>query len=260
MPVKVPKASLEHLESAPVKVALVQVRYSPLHAVAKRDLVADFESRLPDDYVAQPAQVGHAITVQIGSGPPAPPLPVAGPAIPATDVDTVWPFRDETRGYVVSLGNSSLAVQVDSSYHDFPSFLQQFRAAVMACTEIFQPKREIRLGLRYVNAIEDRRLRRDVRTIVNPELVSPVGTGIQGGLLGSFAELRVRENLGTFAVRHGLVEDASTYLLDFDYFSEKERDFNGDRVIKSVEGFHELIERVFVWSLNPDYLAELKSR
>ncbi len=268
MPLNVPKASLDHLKSAPLKVAVAQVRYSPVHAVAKRELVADFESRLDSRYVAHDAQTPQALTIQIGSGPApgalmSPPgvlMSPPGALMSPPQVDTVWPFRDDERGYSVSLGNSSLAVEVDSTYHDFPQFLEEFSTVVTACAEIFQPKREIRLGLRYINEINDGRLREDIRTVVSSELVLPVGTAIQGGLLRSFEELRVAETLGTFVVRHGLVEDASTYLLDFDYFSETERDFDPRRVIKTIAGFHEVIEAFFVWSLNPDYLAELKRK
>jgi uncharacterized protein (TIGR04255 family) len=253
MPIDIPKASLDHLDSAPLKAVVAQVRYSPVHAVEKRDLVADFESRLDKRYVAQNAQTSQTLTIQIGSGPP----PAA--LVPPVVADRVWPFRDAERGYLVSLGNSSLAVEADSIYHDFPQFLKEFRAAVSACAEIFQPKREIRLGLRYINEISDKRLGKDVRTMISPELVSPLGTAVQGGLLRSFAELRVDESLGTFVIRHGLVGDA-TYLLDFDYFSETQRDFDPRHLIKTVKGFHALIEPFFIWSLSPGYLAELKRK
>jgi uncharacterized protein (TIGR04255 family) len=234
-------------------VAVAQVRYSPVHAVEKRELVADFEARLNDRYVAQDAQTSQTLTIQIGAGPP----PVG--ASPPTVVDTVWPFRDDVRGYSVSLGNSSLAVEADAAYHDFPQFLEEFRAAVSACAEIFQPKRQIRLGLRYVNEVQDKRLADDVRAIINPELVAPVGSAVTGGLLRSLAELRVSESLGVFVVRHGLVDD-TTYLLDFDYFSESQRDFDPQQVIETVEGFHHVIEPFFVWSLSDSYLAELKRK
>ena len=253
MPINVPSVSLDHLEAAPLKVAVAQVRYSPVHAVEKRDLVADFESRLAAGYVAQDAQTSQTLTIQIGSGPP--PVSLAPPAV----ADTVWPFKDEGRGYLVSLGNSSLAVEADATYHDFPQFLEEFSAAVHACADIFGPKREVRLGLRYINELADDRLRDDVRTIVNKDLAAPVGTAVRGGLLRSLAELQVAEPLGTFVIRHGLVEDA-TYLLDFDYFSEAQRDFDPATVIETAEEFHARIEPFFVWALNPDYLAELKNR
>jgi uncharacterized protein (TIGR04255 family) len=231
--------------------AVAQVRYSPLHAVGNRDLVAEFESRLDSRYVPESAQTAQAFTVQIGPGP----LPAS--AVASAAADTVWPFRDDERGYAVSLGHASLAVEAGPQYHDFPQFLEEFRTAVTACADIFQPKREVRLGLRYVNEITDERLRLDVRSIINSKLVLPLGTAVEGGLLRSFGELRVKESLGTFVIRHGLVDDA-TYLLDFDYFSETERAFDPQQLLASVEGFHNLIEPFFVWTLKRSYLAELK--
>jgi uncharacterized protein (TIGR04255 family) len=261
MPLSVPQAALDHLNAAPLKVAVAQVRYSPVHAVARRDLVAEFEGKLDKRYVAQPAQTPQALTIQFGAGPgQGMNMPPPGLLAQQAQVDTVWPFRDEERGYAVSLGNSALAVEADSTYHDFPQFLNEFRTAVAACTDVFHPKREIRLGVRYINEISDEGLRQDIRAVINPELAQPVGTAIQGGLLQSFSELRVEEELGTFVVRHGLVEEGATYLLDLDYFSETERDFDPDRVIESVQGLHDLIEAFFVWSLNPKYLTKLQRR
>ena len=249
MAVKVPPASLAHLARAPLKVAVAQVRYAPIHAVEKRDLVADFEARLDRRYVAEDAQTSQRITIQVGPSP-------AIPSIESPIADTVWPFRDDERGYSVSLGNSSLAVEADASYHDFPQFLREFKTAVESCAEVFEPKRETRLGLRYINEIVDERLREDIRSVISEGLAAPVGKTIRAGLLGSFAEYRVAEKLGVFAIRHGLVSD-SMYLLDFDYFSETQRDFDPNGIVKTVEGFHDLIEPFFVWSLDKSYLQEL---
>lgn len=253
MPITVPKATLRHLNSAPLQVAVAQVRFSPVHAVEKRELVAEFESRLDRRYIAQDAQMAQTLTIQVGVAPP------SGPVAPPPVIDTVWPFRDDERGYSVSLGNSSLAVEADSTYHDFPQFLEEFGTAVRAFAEIFQPKRQMRLGLRYVNEIRDDRLKDDVRKVLTSELVLPVGTAVKGGLLRSLAELRVAETLGTFVIRHGLIEEA-TYLLDLDYFSETPTEFGPESVIERVEDFHSLIEAFFVWSLNASYLAELKGK
>jgi uncharacterized protein (TIGR04255 family) len=163
MPIKVPNATLD-LDAAPLKVAVAQVRFSPVHAVERRDLVADFESRLDKRYVPQDPQSSQTLTIQIGAAP--------GPALgPPAAIDIVWPFRDDERGYSVSLANSSLAVAADSTYHDFPQFVQEFRSAVRACTEVFAPKREMRLGLRYINEITDERLRADVGSIVSGQCV-----------------------------------------------------------------------------------------
>jgi uncharacterized protein (TIGR04255 family) len=251
MPISVPNASLDHLASAPLKVAVAQVRYTPVHAVEKRELVADFESRLDRRYVAQDAQTSQTLTIQVGAVPAVPTV------VPPAGVDTVWPFKDGDRGYAVALANSSLAVEADASYHDFPQFLEEFGTAVTACAEIFKPKRQTRLGLRYINELTDGRLREDVRRIINAELVVPLGTAVQGGLLRSLAELRIQESLGIFVVRHGLIDD-DKYLLDFDYFSDADRQFDSQLVIETVEGFHKLIEPFFIWSLNRNYLTELR--
>ncbi|HEY5343063.1 MAG TPA: TIGR04255 family protein [Solirubrobacteraceae bacterium] len=253
MPIRVPKATLSHLESAPLKVAVAQVRYSPVHAVGNRDLVSEFESRLDRRYVPDNPQAAQTFTIHIGPGA------ASAPPAPSVTADTVWPFKDDARGYAVSLGHASIAVEAGPRYHAFPQFLEEFSNAIRACDDIFHPKHELRLGLRYVNEITDERLRDDIRSIINPKLVVPVGTVVKGGLQRSFGELRVEESLGTVVIRHGLVED-TTYLLDFDYFSTTEREFDPPRLIETVQSFHDLIEPLFVWTLTRGYLAELKQQ
>ena len=58
-------------------------------------------------------------------------------------------------------------------------------------------------------------------------------------------------------IRHGLIEP-TTYLLDFDHFIEGERDFSPPDIVKRVNRFHGLIERLFVWAVSERYLKELK--
>jgi uncharacterized protein (TIGR04255 family) len=148
-----------------------------------------------------------------------------------------------------------------TKYDDFDDFLAEFRAVLSALIETFAPKHWVWLGLRYVNEITDERLRHDagISQPLRQELVSPVGTELGSDLLGSLCELRLREALGTLVLRHGLIRPDS-YLLDFDYFTEEGGVFDAEGIAKNVEGFHDLIEPLFVWCLSDGYLAELKGR
>lgn len=253
MPISLPPTDLAHLEGAPLKVALTQVRFAPVHAVQKRERVADFQERLPDRYVARDPQVAQTVTFQFGPLP----APVAPPVL---EPETVWPFEDSEHGWVVSLSSSSLALQ-SSTYADFDDFLAEFRAVLSALVQAFDPRQCRRLGLRYVNEVIDERLRSEggLLEILRAALVSPIGTELGVDVLGSLCELRFREALGTLVLRHGLIRSDS-YLLDFDYFKEQEETFSDKEIVKTVESFHELIEPLFVWCLSDEYLAELKER
>jgi uncharacterized protein (TIGR04255 family) len=253
--IEVPEVALPHLDQAPLRLALVQVRYTPVHAVEKRELVADFEAAIDDRYIPQEPDYAQTVTIQLGPGP------AAVPMAPAPAPEVVWRFQDDERGLRISLSSSSLALESIEQYHDFPSFSEEFGRVLNGFSTVFNAKRRLRLGLRYVNEVTDPRLSdpdRGVAHFVNAELISPVGGPFGNDLLNSLSELRLREELGAFVVRHGLVEPEK-YLLDYDYFTEESRPFDSEEILERVVGFHDLIERVFVWSLSDTYLTELQA-
>jgi uncharacterized protein (TIGR04255 family) len=251
MPSTLPPTDLKHLEDAPLRVAIAQVRFAPVHAIEKRERVADFQELLADGYLARDPHVPQTVTIQFG---PSPVPPAAGVFAP----EAVWPFEDRERGWSVSLSSSSLALEA-STYDDFNDFLAEFRSVLSALIETFHPRECSRLGLRYVNEITDSRLGKPsgLHELLRPALVSPVGTELGSELLGSLCELRFRETFGTLVLRHGLIR-SDTYLLDYDYFKEEAHAFDGEAVTKTVESFHDVIEPLFVWCLSDTYLSELK--
>jgi uncharacterized protein (TIGR04255 family) len=254
--IEVPEVALPHLDQAPLKLALVQVRYTPVHAVEKRDLVADFEDAVDARYIPQDPEYAQTFTIQVGPGPAPMPTP------PAPSAEVVWRFQDEERGLRISLSSSSLALESIDQYEDFPSFSEEFGRVLQGFAAVFNAKRRLRLGLRYVNEVADPRLSdpaTGVAHFVNSELISPIGGRFGNDLLSSLSELRLREGLGSFVVRHGLVEPEK-YLLDYDYYAEDARPFDPGEILDRVVDFHDLIERVFVWSLSDAYLAELRQR
>ena len=249
MPLSLPPASLVHLSDAPLQVALAQVRFAPVHAIEKRDRVADFQEHLADTYVAREPQVPQGITIQFG--------PAAGPPVPAAP-ERLWPFEDQARGWSVALSSSSLALQA-GSYEDFDDFAAEFRSVLSALSETFEPKLRSRIGLRYINQVQDQRLEAGARIfeVLRTELLSPIGSDLGFELAGSLCELRFRQDRGTLGLRHGLIRP-DTYLLDFDYFNDDELAFSSTEISDTITAFHETIEQLFVWCLADGYLDELR--
>jgi uncharacterized protein (TIGR04255 family) len=235
--IKVPPVELKHLSKAPLQLALAQVRFAPIFAVEEPARMAEFQARLGRRYLMQP------------------PPPDSGPA--GAPVDRIYLFRDQERAWTVSLNTGSLGLEA-KTYHDFDEFAGELSRILGDVTEIFAPQTEVRLGVRYVNRIEDERLgKRGIQFFVRGELASPVGSELGDELANSLCELRFRERGTWLAIRHGLVEP-SVYLLDFDNFAEGERDFVPAEIVKRVTEYHGLIERLFVWSLSGRYLEELQ--
>lgn len=243
-----PQVELEHLPGAPLKRVVAQVRFAPVYAIEQRVKLAGFQAALGDRYVAKrPA--------------PRPPI-IAGrtmtPQLPSPDSETIWRFEAAEEGdCAVSLASTSLALEA-ARYRDFDDFAAELSRVVRALHEAFEPQVEVRLGLRYVNRIEDKRLQKQgIAFFLEEQLATPVGGDLGNDLAGSLAELRFRERGGILAIRHGLIEPGH-YLLDFDRFSAEERDFAPKSIVQRIKRFHDLIERLFVWSLSQRYLKELR--
>lgn len=199
--------------------------------------MAEFQSRLGRRYLLQ--------------SPPGEPGSESGAAAP------IYLFRDQDRAWTVSLSSGSLGLEA-KTYHDFDEFAGELARVLTDAVEIFAPQTEVRLGVRYVNRIEDKRLgKRGIQFFVRPELASPVGSELGEELAHSLCQLRFRERGTWLAIRHGLVEP-NVYLLDFDNFVEEERDFEPAQIVKRVNDYHGLIERLFVWSLSDHYRTELE--
>jgi uncharacterized protein (TIGR04255 family) len=214
------------------------VRFAPIYALEQPGSVAEFQKCLGRRYVAR------EVPREIPKG--------RGKATGST-----WLFHDNERGWTVSITSTSLGLEA-TTYVDFDDFVGELKQVLRDLEEIFEPQTEVRLGVRYVNRIEDERLpKRGIAFFVNEQLAGPVGKGLGNELHHSLCELRFRERETWVALRHGLIEP-TTYLLDFDHFAEGERDFSPNDIVHRVNRFHGLIERLFVWALSERYLKELK--
>ena len=230
--IKVPAVELKHLPEAPLQLALAQVRFAPIYALEQPASVAEFQKLLGREYVAQEASA-------------------KGPG------SSTWLFRDSRRGWTVSVTSTSLGLEA-KTYVDFDDFVSELKQVLGYLESVCEPQTEVRLGVRYINRIEDERLqKRGIAFFVNEQLAGPVGADLGNELQHSLCELRFRERESWVTIRHGLIEPTS-YLLDFDHFMEGERDFSPSDIVKRVNRFHGLIERLFAWAVSERYLRELK--
>jgi uncharacterized protein (TIGR04255 family) len=235
--IRVPKVELGHLPAAPLKLAIAQVRFGTVFGIEEPVKMAHFQEGLGDRYVARETP---------------PPDPLMAPVTTPT-----WLFRDSERQWTVSLTKGSLGLDANT-YLDFDDFVSEFSRILKCMEEIFAPRLETRLGVRYVNHVEDERIeKRGIDYFISPELAAPVGSALGKDLVQSQCELLFRQGEAFVAIRHGLVA-ATTYVLDFDHYTEGERDFSSKTIVSRVKRFHSLIENLFVWSISGRYLKELK--
>jgi uncharacterized protein (TIGR04255 family) len=243
-----PVAALPHLRNAPLRLALVQVLFQPNLAIESAESVTDFDSALGDEW--RLVDRGAAQQVQFEFGP-------AGVRHNALPLETVWRFARVDGHFNLALSPSSLGLDSDQ-YRPFDEFEAELARVAASFVDVFAGSVRTRLGVRYINEIEDARLDDPERLtfFLNRDLVRPVGAELGSDLLSSLNELRFVQPDGVFVLRHGLIESRK-YLLDFDYFIESEGEFDADALLESARAFHSVIETVFCWSIGGDYLVEL---
>jgi uncharacterized protein (TIGR04255 family) len=247
---QLPSVSLEHLDSAPLKLALVQARYRPVLAVEQPQRAAEFHEQLgPYEFLGR--EVTQSIRVFVGD----------------TEVEqsiqqmpeTVWRFRHPEREWTVALTSTSIGFEA-AVYHDFDDFASEFERVLAAFSEVFDVSLLTRYGMRYINEIVDDRLEDQQESLpyfLNPRLIEPVHT-LNSRVISTLSDYRFDEADGTLVLRHGLVA-THTYLLDFDYFRERETDFDHAAIMGLTTSYHDVIERLFVWCLGQHYLMELRT-
>jgi uncharacterized protein (TIGR04255 family) len=251
MTLRLPDVDLEHLDAAPLKLALVQARYKPVLAIEQPQRAAEFHEHLgPYEFLGR--QVTQNVRVYIGEAE----VDQKMQQMP----ETIWRFQHPDREWTVALSSTSIGFEA-TVYLDFDDFAAEFERVLEAFSAVFPVPALTRYGMRYINEIADERLveaqAESLPHFLNPLLIEPVQT-LGGKLTSSLSDYRFDESDGTVVLRHGLVAP-ETYLLDFDYFCDRETEFSHPSIMKLTTEYHDVIERLFVWCLGEGYLGELRS-
>lgn len=248
MPFSLPDAEVPPLERPPLRVALIQIRFHHLLGVEDPAQLRRFADGLPD-YALIDRGMTHRIAVDIDA---------ASQQIDRPP-ETTYRFLSHDERWTVILSATALAFETRGYQARFESVVGEYAAVVRAMANVFSPTVQTRFGMRYVNELEDERLAtpRGLDALLNVELVRPVGGALGWDLEASLHELRFRQPDGTYVLRHGLV-GPRRYLLDFDYFREADQPFTVEAAVNSAGDYHRVIESMFAWALEPEYLVGLR--
>jgi uncharacterized protein (TIGR04255 family) len=236
-------ANLGLLQDAPLKQALVQIRTPPMFGVDRPESVEQLVSVLPGDWAL--VDQGQTQRVQVQLSP-------AGVAQSEGERERVWRFESTHGRYVGTITPTSVAIETQSYEH-----FDEFHGRLIELLEVvaqqpgFAPRFVTRLGVRYVNELDDSRLAVDESRdqLVNPELLGPAAT-MGSGLVASLQELRFQQPDGTLAIRHGLI-GPHQYLLDTDHYAEERQPFEVNEIGERIRRWHDTIEGVFAWAFRP---------
>lgn len=264
-----PKVDRVKLTRAPLALAVCQVQFPIVMSVADTAYLAPFQRAIQAKYpIASP--VGAGVQVQFSMGD------VDIPPLPASNPSSQWQFSDRDGTWQIVLAPTSLSMET-RDYTDFEEFIERLREVLEALSEHIRPVVGTRIGLRYINELraEDK----DWRHVVSAPMLGPlaepafyartaqvagvqqllmrttegVGLTIHQGLFPGGAVVRPRQGRSS--------PEGPFYLLDFDVFREAPApsgfEMDTKRVCDDVTGFHDIIYRLFRWSITEDYLSTL---
>jgi uncharacterized protein (TIGR04255 family) len=176
-------------------------------------------------------------------------------------------FTTEDGSRVVTLTPESLAV-AETRYERWESLRAEIEALMGLLVELYQPPFFTRLGLRYQDLLDRRRLGLSNvpwKDLLNPGFAgalageSPIAAEVTG--IGTVVELSLSETPGArVRLQHGLNEspgdDGEIYAIDSDFFIT-ERTAVAD-ALSSLDGFNVQAGNLFRWAVSERLSAALK--
>ncbi|HVB62943.1 MAG TPA: TIGR04255 family protein [Ktedonobacteraceae bacterium] len=258
----VPRIVLDH---PPLVLTVCQVRFNSVLGVADPKIVAPFQRAIQQSYPLVNQVQNIDIVAQPGNEAA---MKLARPGYQFSDQNDIWRLV---------LTQDALALET-RTYEDFESFLDRLQKALDALIEHIQPAFGARLGLRYINE-----LRPDGMvwaSVIRPELLGPIGVPefIENATqIAAIQQLSLRyPNNQGITIHHGFVPGGTTvrprqgeeiqngefYLLDYDAFREFPASqgllMDTETICRHVKTYHQMIYRLFRWSVTDEYLAMLR--
>ena len=176
-------------------------------------------------------------------------------------------FATEDENRFVSLSSNFLAV-TERNYTEWSDFRRAIGSAVEALEQEYAPAFYERIGLRYRNEIDQRKLNMDVdwHELLNRQLIGALGSteiGRDVSEITTTALISLDDiDGGKVRLRHGLSPNADEghhmYLVDADFFVEQRT--GRDDVLDKLEQFRYVAGNLFRWAATPTLKQALKPR
>jgi uncharacterized protein (TIGR04255 family) len=248
---------------APLRLVVGQIRFPILFRFNEKPFLAPFQEAIQPDYprVAQENQIAIRLTpkgVEQGG-------------------ETAWRFSDKTGRWSVVLAEGALTLET-REYTAIDDFAARFETLVTAAVNHLGVADRLRLGFRFVNEFRASGANKlsDWARLLNPAFVGFAGADLlDGAVEQAFSEIQSRRADGTVVMRHGLLTGTAVealpseapmdrgrfYLLDIDYFDEREGSLEVAATTAQLRAYNEKIYQLFRWSLDGgSHYASLEPR
>jgi uncharacterized protein (TIGR04255 family) len=234
---------------APLTDVICQLRFPPILRI-ESDPPADFQDRIRAIFPLLERGAQH---VGLAQGLPPEILKMIGSATGGTH----YIFRTEDQTFSLTLAPDWLALST-KKYDRWEAFRKLLIPPLEALVDFYKPAFFTRIGLRYQNAINRAALGLKAHPWVDLLIPSILGALVEPQFEANVIEVRktIRANFpdrtGGVFVQHGFGGDSgrdrNTYLLDFDFYTEKTE---VDNAVAILDDFHTRAGRAFRWCIRP---------
>jgi uncharacterized protein (TIGR04255 family) len=261
MDLRLPDPDTDRLPHSPLELVVCQIRFDSQPQVSESSIALAIHEALgggSGPYTQIEQIEGQQLIVSGGIGVE---------AQTQSRISNGWRLSSESGDWAVSLMPDHFALETTKFTTWDEDFLPRLQAMVTALATYLEPVIEQRLGLRYVDRIEELRLDsiEAWRDYIAPELLGPImhpdlGPAIIG--LGQQLVLTVDEQLRA-AIRSGPITDRDDgqvdYLLDYDIFRQGGRAFHARDVVATAAQLNHRAHQLFQLSITEKLLDFLRT-
>lgn len=243
------------LSRSPLTFVVVQVRFPLVASISDESFIGPFQEKIRGTY----GDLRREDEAQILLGPD---------GVQSAKGGVVWRFSDGADGWEVALAPEFVALATNH-YTNREDFLSRLGQLIGALDEWLRPPKVRRLGVRYIDRVDEQDHLQRLSELLRPEILGPRNVPRPEAVtlnnvltdcdyrFSDESVLRARWGfLGprtTFDPAIAPVESAS-WVLDLDA-SHGERDFDVAAIADQVQLFTDRIYRYFRWAVTDDFLA-----
>ncbi len=247
-----------YLHDAPLVRVVAQLRFSIITSIEKQDFISNFQEAIREEYpVLRPEQ-----TINVA----------VGPMGPVNNISSkIWRFINDKDGWKVSLSQNFIAIET-SAYKSRTDFLHRWENILRAAVEHLKLRQYDRLGVRYVDRIQDGAMKH-IKKFIKAEALSIMDSDgfSNDDIVHTFHETLFKIKDSQLLARWGKLSAKSTYdpstiepkaddswVLDLDMFRLKNGVLDVDKIISDSTFYSERIYSLFRWMITDDFIAHYK--
>ncbi|AYJ85329.1 TIGR04255 family protein (plasmid) [Sphingomonas paeninsulae] len=249
------------LQTPPLKRAVLAVAFSTVLKIVDTSGagIAGFQDRIRHEYPIMVQEQSQSLQFQLSEdGQVQPPLVLVQP---------VWRFSSKRHSWRFSLTREQIAIEVDEYTHR-DDLLSRASLVLAALSEELAPDEVTRIGVRYVNFLEGRRLE-NIGAFINPQFNAFEEAPYSRALRISQHHIEFDVPEGRFISRWGILPPGATYdpimappvntrryFLDLDAVDEESAGFSSDEIVNKVRALTDRVYNIFRSVVTEDLLKD----